>query len=378
LIRYARHVTLPDVGVQGQRRLKASRVLCVGAGGLGSPASMYLAAAGVGTIGVVDDDIVDASNLQRQILHDSADVGEPKVVSARDRLSAINPNVTVETHRVRLTSENALDILGRYDVILDGSDNFPTRYLVNDACVMLGKPDAFGAIFRFEGQASVFAVKSGPCYRCVFPEPPPPGLVPSCADAGVFGVLPGIVGTIQATEALKLILEIGETLVGRMIVYDALGMTFRELKVPKDPDCPVCGTHPTVRALIDYDAFCGLGAPEHVAAPAGPAVADPVITVGELKARMDRGDRPFLLDVREPFEHALVRLDDDLLIPMGELAARQRELDPLREIVVYCHHGNRSGRATAFLRQQGFSSARNLRGGIEEWAATIDPSLPRY
>ncbi len=378
LARYARHVTLPDVGIEGQRRLKAARVLCVGAGGLGSPASMYLAAAGVGTLGVLDDDVVDASNLQRQILHDTARVGERKVASARDRLKAINPNVTVATHFVQLSAANALDILGRYDVVLDGSDNFPTRYLVNDACVMLGKPDAFGAVFRFEGQAAVFGVKNGPCYRCVFPEPPPPDLVPSCAEAGVFGVLPGIIGTIQATEVIKLVLEIGEPLVGRMVVYDALGMTFRELKVPKDPDCAVCGTHPTVRTLIDYNAFCGLGTTRNGAAPAAAANADPVMTVDELKARIDRGDRPFLLDVREPFEHDLVRLEDDLLIPMGELAARQHELDPGREIVVYCHHGNRSGRATAFLRRQGFHRARNLRGGIEEWAAKIDPSLPRY
>jgi sulfur-carrier protein adenylyltransferase/sulfurtransferase len=378
LARYARHVVLPDVGVEGQQRLKAGRVLCIGAGGLGSPASIYLAAAGVGTIGVLDADTVDASNLQRQILHDTADVGQPKVASARDRLKAINPNVTVETHLVQLTAANALDILGRYDVILDCSDNFPTRYLVNDACVMLGKPDAFGAVFRFEGQASVFGVKNGPCYRCVFPEPPPPGLVPTCAEAGVFGVLPGIIGTVQATEAIKLLLEIGEPLVGRMVVYDALGMTFRELKVPKDPACPVCGTHPTVRTLIDYDAFCGLGASEDGASPGASAAADPVITVGELKARMDRGDRPFLLDVREPFEHELVRLDGDLLIPLGDLEARQHELDPGREIVVYCHHGNRSGKATAFLRRQGFQNARNLSGGIEEWAVRIDPSLPRY
>ncbi len=255
LTRYARHVILPDVGIDGQRRLKAARVVCVGAGGLGSPAAMYLAAAGVGTLGIVDFDAVDASNLQRQILHDSADVGRPKVESAKARLKAINPNVSVELHHVRLTSANALDILGRYDVVLDGADNFPTRYLVNDACVLLGKPNAFGAIFRFEGQASVFAAKSGPCYRCIYPEPPPPGLVPSCAEAGVFGVLPGIIGTIQATETIKLILGVGETLVGRLLVYDAMRMTFHELKVPKDPECPVCGKHPTVRELIDYEAL---------------------------------------------------------------------------------------------------------------------------
>jgi molybdopterin/thiamine biosynthesis adenylyltransferase/rhodanese-related sulfurtransferase len=381
LARYARHVILPDVGVDGQRRLKGARVLLVGAGGLGSPAAMYLAAAGIGTLGIVDSDDVDASNLQRQILHDTASMGRPKVESARDRVKAINPNVSVEMHQVRLTSANALQILDRYDVVLDGADNFPTRYLVNDACVLLGKPNAFGAIFRFEGQASVFGARNGPCYRCIYPEPPPPGLVPSCAEAGVFGVLPGIVGTIQATETIKLILGVGETLVGRLLVYDAMRMTFRELKVPKDPECPVCGTKPTVRELIDYEEFCGLKPPPQAVEPAAPAEAgalDPIITVEELKARWDRGDRPFLLDVREVVEHELVRLDGDVLIPLGELVARQQELDPDREIVVYCHHGNRSGRATAYLRHNGFPHARNLRGGIEEWALKIDPSLPRY
>jgi molybdopterin/thiamine biosynthesis adenylyltransferase/rhodanese-related sulfurtransferase len=382
LTRYARHVILPDVGIDGQRRLKAARVLCVGAGGLGSPAAMYLAAAGVGTLGIVDDDDVDASNLQRQILHDTAGMGRPKVESARDRVKAINPNVSVEMHHVRLTSANALGILERYDVVLDGADNFPTRYLVNDACVLLGKPNAFGAIFRFEGQASVFAAKNGPCYRCIYPEPPPPGLVPSCAEAGVFGVLPGIVGTIQATETIKLILGVGETLVGRLLVYDAMRMAFRELKVPKDRDCPVCGTAPTVRGLIDYETFCGIKPteeqPAESAPPAGPGEQDPVITVDELKARWDRGDRPFLLDVRERVEYQIVRLEGGVLIPLGELVSRQQELDPDREIVVYCHHGNRSGKATAYLRHNGFPYARNLRGGIEEWAVKIDPSLPRY
>ena len=382
LTRYARHVILPDVGIDGQRRLKAARVLCVGAGGLGSPATMYLAAAGVGTLGIVDFDDVDASNLQRQILHDTAGTGRPKVESARDRLKAINPNVGIEMHHLRLTSANALDIMSRYDVVLDGADNFPTRYLVNDACVLLGKPNAFGAIFRFEGQASVFAAKNGPCYRCIYPEPPPPGLVPSCAEAGVFGVLPGIIGTIQATETIKLILAAGETLVGRLLVYDAMRMAFRELKVPKDPDCAVCGARPTVRTLVDYEAFCGLthmeAPPAEPAGPAGPGELAPVITVDELKARWDRGDRPFLLDVREVVEHELVRLEGDVLIPLGELITRQQELDPDREIVVYCHHGNRSGRATAYLRHNGFPHARNLRGGIEEWAVRIDPSLPRY
>ena len=382
LIRYARHVILPDIGIEGQRRLKAARVLCVGAGGLGSPATMYLAAAGVGTLGIVDDDDVDASNLQRQILHDSAGTGRPKVESARDRLKAINPNVSVEMHHVRLTSANALELLGHYDVVLDGADNFPTRYLVNDACVLLGKPNAFGAIFRFEGQASVFGAKNGPCYRCIYPDPPPPGLVPSCAEAGVFGVLPGVIGTIQATETIKLILGVGETLAGRFLVYDAMRMTFRELQVPKDPECPVCGRKPTVRQLIDYEVFCGLkqadGQPAEPTEPAEPGTLDPVITVEELKARWARGDRPFLLDVREVFEHQLVRLGGDVLIPLGELIARRHELDPEREIVVYCHHGNRSGKATAYLRHNGFPHARNLRGGIEEWAVRIDPSLPRY
>jgi molybdopterin/thiamine biosynthesis adenylyltransferase/rhodanese-related sulfurtransferase len=373
LTRYARHIILPDVGIDGQRRLKAARVVCVGAGGLGSPATMYLAAAGVGTIGIVDDDVVDGSNLQRQILHDTAGLGRPKVESARDRLRAINPNVSVEMHHGRLTSANALDVLGRYDVVLDGADNFPTRYLVNDACVLLGKPNAFGAIFRFEGQASVFAARNGPCYRCLYPEPPPPGLVPSCAEAGVFGVLPGIVGTIQATETIKLILGAGETLVGRLLLYDAMRMAFRELKVPKDPECPVCGTKPTVRELIDYEAFCGLKPPQQGTEPAReaePGALDPIISVEELKARW--------LDVREVVEHQLVRLEGDVLIPLGELVARQQELDPGREIVVYCHHGNRSGRATTYLRHNGFPYARNLRGGIEEWALKIDSSLPRY
>jgi len=303
------------------------------------------------------------------------------VESARDRLKAINPNVSVEMHHVRLTSANALEILGRYDVVLDGADNFPTRYLVNDACVLLGKPNAFGAIFRFEGQASVFAAANGPCYRCIYPEPPPPGLVPSCAEAGVFGVLPGIIGTIQATETIKLILGIGETLVGRFLVYDAMRMAFREMKVPRDPDCPVCGTKPTVLELIDYEAFCGLTQeatpPAEASEPAELGTLGPIITVDELKARWDRGDRPFLLDVREVVEHQLVRLDGDVLIPLGELIARQGELDPDREIIVYCHHGNRSGRAVAYLRHHGFPYARNLRGGIEEWAVRIDPSLPR-
>ncbi|MCX6550036.1 MAG: molybdopterin-synthase adenylyltransferase MoeB [Acidobacteria bacterium] len=377
LTRYGRHLVLPDVGVDGQRRLKAARVLCVGAGGLGSPVTMYLAAAGVGTLGLVDFDTVDSSNLQRQILHATADVGRPKVESARDRLTALNPNVVIELHHTTLTSANALDLVARYDVVVDGADNFPTRYLVNDACVLTGRPNAYGAIFRFEGQASVFATKDGPCYRCLFPDPPPPGLVPSCAEAGVFGVLPGLVGTIQATETLKLIMGLGETLAGRLVVYDALRMTFRELKLRKDPECPVCGTHPTVRALIDYDAFCGR-TPQAHEPPTVNGDLDFNISVDDLKARMDRGEQPLLLDVREYVEHQIVALPGALLIPMGELAARQQELDPDGEIVVYCHHGIRSANVTAFLRHNGFSHARNLQGGIDRWALRIDPTVARY
>ena len=375
IARYSRHLLLPDVGMDGQRKLKAARVLCVGAGGLGSPAAMYLAAAGVGTLGLVDYDVVDISNLQRQLLHGTKDVGRPKLRSAMDRLAAINPHVTVEPHEVMLTSQNALGILRDYDIIIDGSDNFPTRYLVNDACVLLGKPDVYGAIFRFEGQASVFGAAGGPCYRCLYPEPPPPGLVPSCAEAGVIGVLPGLIGTIQATETVKLILGAGEPLVGRLIVLDALGMTFRELKLRKDPDCPVCGNHPTVRTLVDYDAFCGVRP-----APA-PALAEPPdfhITVGELKARLDRGEQVPLVDVRERQEYDIVRLSPSTLIPLGDLVRRQAELDPDREFVVYCHHGVRSVKAVAYLRHAGFTHARNLEGGIAAWTDRIDPSLPRY
>jgi adenylyltransferase/sulfurtransferase len=377
LLRYARHLVLPEFGLEGQRRLKAARVLCVGAGGLGSPVALYLAAAGVGTLGLVDFDVVDASNLQRQILHGTPDVGRPKVESARDRLFAVNPEVEVETYHVRLSSANALDLVTAYDVIVDGADNFPTRYLVNDACVLAGKPNAYGAIFRFEGQASVFATKDGPCYRCLFPEPPPPGEVPSCAEAGVLGVLPGLIGTIQATEAIKLVTGIGEPLIGRLIVYDALRMSFDELKFRKDPNCPVCGTAPTMRTLIDYDAFCGL-APQAQEPEPVPADLDFNIAVDDLKARLDRGDRPFLLDVREPFEYQIAALAGAVLIPMGELARRQQELDPDDEIVVYCHHGIRSANVTSFLRHHGFARACNLQGGIDRWATQVDPSMARY
>ena len=379
--RYSRHLILPEVGMEGQKKLKAARVLCIGAGGLGSPVAMYLAAAGVGTIGIVDFDVVDYSNLQRQILHGTPDVGRPKLQSAKDRLHSLNPHVKVETYDTALTSANALQLFKDYDVIVDGTDNFPTRYLVNDACVLLGKPNAYGSIFRFEGQASVFATKDGPCYRCLYPEPPPPGLVPSCAEGGVLGVLPGIVGCIQANETLKLILGIGEPLVGRFLVFDALRMKFRELKLRKDPDCPVCGTHPTVKELIDYDQFCGVvpAQPEPAAdVQAGNGANSQEITVLELKARMDRGDNPFVLDVREQHEYEINRIPGSTLIPLGDLPERFTELDASREIIAQCKSGMRSARAASFLREHGFRNVKNLKGGILAWVDQVDPSQPKY
>jgi adenylyltransferase/sulfurtransferase len=375
--RYSRHLIMPEVGIEGQRRLKAGRVLCIGAGGLGSPAAMYLAAAGVGTIGLVDFDVVDFSNLQRQIIHATPDVGRSKLASAEDRLRALNPNIDVRTYEVALSSQNALELFEPYDVILDGTDNFPTRYLTNDACVLLGKPNAYGSIFRFEGQASVFATKEGPCYRCLYPEPPPPGLVPSCAEGGVLGVLPGVIGVIQATEAIKLIAGIGEPLIGRFVIYDALKMRFRELKLKKDPDCPVCGTHPTVTALIDYEQFCGI----HPAAPEPAAVghASPFeITPVELKARLDRGDKVRIVDVREPNEYQINRIPGATLIPMGEVARRYAELDPDEEMVVHCKVGGRSAKAADFLRSVGFKKVLNLKGGILDWIDKVDPTQPKY
>jgi molybdopterin/thiamine biosynthesis adenylyltransferase/rhodanese-related sulfurtransferase/molybdopterin converting factor small subunit len=373
--RYSRHLILSEVGMEGQQKLKAARVLCIGAGGLGSPVAMYLAAAGVGTIGIVDFDTVDLSNLQRQILHGTSDVGRSKLASARETLHHLNPHVNVITHEVALSSANALDLFRGYDVIVDGTDNFPTRYLVNDACVLLGIPNAYGSIFRFEGQASVFATKDGPCYRCLYPEPPPPGLVPSCAEAGVLGILPGLIGTIQATETVKLILGMGQTLAGRFLIYDAMKMRFRELTLRKDPDCPVCGTHPTVTALIDYDQFCGI-----VPAPAVPAATSSAtdITPLELKALMDAGSAPFVLDVREPTEYQINRIPGSVLIPLGDLPARVGELDPNAAIVAQCKSGVRSGKAAAFLRQQGFTNVRNLTGGILAWVDQVDPSQPKY
>ncbi|MEW5982715.1 MAG: molybdopterin-synthase adenylyltransferase MoeB [Acidobacteriota bacterium] len=378
LSRYSRHIILPEVGETGQRKLKAARILCVGTGGLGSPVSMYLAAAGVGTLGLVDFDVVEFHNLQRQIVHGTPDVGKPKLQSARARLDAINPGVKLDLHDGPLNAGNALRILGEYDVVVDGTDNFPARYLINDACVMLGRPEVYGAIFRFDGQASVFATPVGPCYRCVYPEPPPPGLVPSCAEAGVFGALPGVIGTIQATEAIKLVLGVGETLAGRLLIYDALRLHFRELRVKRNPACPVCGDTPSIRELIDYEAFCGMSAAEPLPAEVAPGELPMEITVEELKTRIDGGERLTLVDVREHYEHRIVHLPGATLIPMGELIARQQELNPDDELIIYCHFGIRSLKAAAYLRHEGFEKARSLRGGIDDWSRRVDRSMPTY
>jgi molybdopterin/thiamine biosynthesis adenylyltransferase/rhodanese-related sulfurtransferase len=375
--RYSRHLIMPEVGMQGQLKLKTARALCIGVGGLGSPVALYLAAAGVGTIGIVDFDDVDYSNLQRQIIHGTPDVGRSKLDSAKSRLNALNPEVTVVTHNMALSSENALALFADYDLVIDGTDNFPTRYLVNDACVLQRKPNVYGSIFRFEGQASVFATSDGPCYRCLYPEPPPPGLVPSCAEGGVLGILPGVVGTLQATEAIKLILGVGEPLVGRFLLFDALKMRFRELKLRKDPDCPVCGTQPTITQLIDYEQFCGITP----AAPAGTTAADPAAdetTVEELKTRLDRQDTFLLLDVREPQEFEICRIPGSVLIPLGDLPSRLAELEGHDDLVVHCKSGVRSGKAVALLHAAGYSRARNLRGGILAWIDRIDQTLPRY
>jgi adenylyltransferase/sulfurtransferase len=377
--RYSRHLILPEVGPDGQRRLKAGRVLCVGAGGLGSPAALYLAAAGVGTIGIIDFDAVDLSNLQRQIIHGTPDIGRSKLQSAKDRLNALNPHVKVESYETALTSKNALEIFRDYDIILDGTDNFATRYLVNDACVILNKPNAYGSIFRFEGQASVFATKGGPCYRCLYPEPPPPGLVPSCAEGGVLGVLPGVIGTIQATESVKLLLGAEGTLIGRLLLYDAWNMKFRELKLRRDPACPVCGDHPTVRELIDYDQFCGVAPVQ--AAPAAAVPADFETTVLDLKRAVDSGQDPFILDVREPNEFQICRIPGSVLIPLGQVGQRVKEIETAaagRPIVVHCKMGGRSAKAVQLLRQEGLSRAQNLKGGILAWIDQVDPKLPKY
>jgi molybdopterin/thiamine biosynthesis adenylyltransferase/rhodanese-related sulfurtransferase/molybdopterin converting factor small subunit len=378
--RYNRHLIMPEVGMDGQRKLKAASVLCIGAGGLGSPVALYLAAAGVGRIGLVDFDVVDHSNLQRQIIHGTPDVGRPKLQSAREKIQAINPHIQVELHETHLSSENALALFEPYDVIVDGTDNFPTRYLVNDACVLLGKPNAYGSIFRFEGQASVFAVKGGPCYRCLYPEPPPPGLVPSCAEGGVLGVLPGLVGLVQATEAIKLMLGVGDPLVGRFLIYDALGMRFRELKLRRDPECPVCGDNPTVKELIDYEQFCGLrpAASAAAAAPAATSSTVPEIIPEEVKAKLDRGDDFVILDVREPHEVQICRIEGAVVIPLGQLPGRVQELDRNRELVVHCRSGARSAQAVTLLQRQGFDKAVNLKGGILAWIDKVDPSQPKY
>ena len=372
--RYSRHLILPEVGMEGQLKLKAARVLCIGAGGLGSPVALYLGAAGVGTIGIVDFDTVDFSNLHRQIIHGTPDVGRSKLASAKSRLNALNPEVDVVTHELALSSKNALDLFADYDLVVDGTDNFPTRYLVNDACVISGKPNIYGSIFRFEGQMSVFAAAGGPCYRCMFPDPPPPGLVPSCAEGGVLGILPGVVGTIQATEAIKTILGVGELLIGRFLLFDALKMRFRELKVRKDADCPVCGDHPTVTELIDYEQFCGV-VPE---APVTEAPPSDEATVEELKTRLDRRDPFLLLDVREPREFEICRIPGSVLIPLNELPSRLSELEERGEMIVHCRSGVRSGKAVRLLRESGFGGARNLTGGILAWIDRIDPSMPKY
>jgi molybdopterin/thiamine biosynthesis adenylyltransferase/rhodanese-related sulfurtransferase len=371
--RYSRHLIMPEVGMEGQLKLKRARVLTIGTGGLGAPLGLYLAAAGVGHLGLVDFDVVDASNLQRQVTFTTADVGKPKSEAAKARLSALNPAIEIVSYETRLTSENALDLFRDYDIIVDGTDNFPTRFLVNDACVLLGKPNVYGSIFRFEGQATVFGYPGGPCYRCLYPEPPPPGLVPSCAEGGVLGVLPGIVGSIQAMETIKLILGTGEPLVGRLLLFDALAMRFRELKLKKNPDCPLCGKNRTITKLIDYEEFCGIRGEE------APAMTDGIqeITATELKARQDRGDKLFILDVREPHEYQICNLNGKL-IPLGELPRRVNELDSSVEMVVHCRSGKRSADAIHFLQTAGFKKLWNLKGGVLAWSDEVDPRMPKY
>jgi adenylyltransferase/sulfurtransferase len=372
--RYSRHLIMPEVGMEGQKRLKASSVLLIGAGGLGSPLGLYLAAAGIGRIGMVDFDVVDFSNLHRQVLHGTADVGRPKLQSAKDRLQAINSEVQLDLYETRLTSANAFEIFRPYDIVIDGTDNFPTRYLVNDACVLLKKPNVYGSIFRFDGQASVFHPPHGPCYRCLYPEPPPPGEVPSCAEGGVLGILPGLVGCIQATEAVKLILGQGEPLIGRLLLYDALKMGFQEFKIRRNKRCPLCGDNPTITALIDYDQFCGIRGEE----PPAPTTTGGEITAEELGRLVQAGKAPFILDVRNPEEFQICRIPGSELLPLPQLAQRVSELDKSREMVVHCKSGMRSAKAIAFLRQQGFSKLRNLKGGILAWADKVDPAMPKY
>jgi sulfur-carrier protein adenylyltransferase/sulfurtransferase len=370
ILRYSRHLIMPEVGMEGQ--LKAAKVLCVGAGGLGSPLALYLGAAGVGTLGIVDFDVVDFTNLQRQIIHTTSDVGRKKLDSAAEKIKAINPFVNIRKIDTRLSSDNALELFNEFDIIADGTDNFPTRYLTNDACVLSGKPNVYASIFRFEGQASIFGTEDGPCYRCLYPEPPPPGLVPSCAEGGVLGILPGLLGVIQATEVIKLILKTGDPLIGRLLLVDALGMKFRELKLRKNPDCPVCGKNPTIKDLIDYNEFCGIRGEEM---PVETTNAD--ITVEELKRRLDAGDDVFVLDVREPHEYQICNINGHL-IPLGDLPKRVNELDPNKEIVAHCRSGARSAKAADFLRNAGFRNVHNLAGGILAWADKIDPKMAKY
>src|SRR6266704_2223522 len=368
--RYSRHLIMPEVGMDGQLKLAKAKVLMIGAGGLGAPLGLYLAAAGVGRLGIVDFDVVDYTNLQRQITFSTSDVGRPKIQAAKERLAGVNPQIRIDTYETRLTSSNALDLFREYDIIVDGTDNFPTRYLVNDACVLLDKPNVYGSIFRFEGQASVFYARRGPCYRCLYAEPPPPGLVPSCAEGGVLGVLPGIIGSIQAMETIKLILGAGQPLIGRLVLFDALKLQFRELKLEKDPECPVCGAHPTVTELIDYQAFCGIGAE--------PSYDGAEITAHELRDEWQRNPALVVVDVREPHEYEIAHIDGAVLMPLGELPDRLGELDGHHEIVTHCHHGARSLKALEILKAAGFSKVRSLRGGIDAWAVNVDPTLPRY
>jgi sulfur-carrier protein adenylyltransferase/sulfurtransferase len=373
IMRYSRHLIMPEVGMEGQLKIKAAKVLCIGTGGLGAPLGLYLAAAGVGRIGLVDFDVVDSTNLQRQVLFSTQDVGVPKTQAAANRLRGLNPDIQIETYETQLTSANAFELFKDYDIIVDGTDNFPTRYLVNDASVLMGKLNVYGSIFRFEGQITVFGAPDGPCYRCLYPEPPPPGLVPSCAEGGVLGVLPGIVGTIQAAEALKLIIGKGDPLIGRLLLFDALAMKFRELKLRKNPDCPLCGTHPTQKGLIDYAEFCGVRGEE---APST-VTNIPEITPRELKARLDKGDDIYVLDVREPHEYQICNINGHL-IPLGELPQRVHELDSSKEIVAHCKSGKRSAQAVEFLRGAGFKKIQNLKGGILAWSDEVDSTVPKY
>jgi sulfur-carrier protein adenylyltransferase/sulfurtransferase len=376
IARYSRHLIMPEVTLDGQKRIKAASILCIGTGGLGSPVALYLAAAGIGRLGLVDYDIVDFSNLQRQILHGTDDVGRKKLNSAKDRIKAINPNVQVDLHDTLFHSENATELVEDYDIVIDGTDNFPTRYLSNDVCVLSRKPNVYGSIFRFDGQCTVFAPHlGGPCYRCMFPEPPPPGMVPSCAEGGVLGVLPGIIGVMQAIEAIKLILGIGDPLIGRLVSFDALKLRFREFKIRKDPNCPICGDHPTIHELIDYDQFCGIPQAD---AEAAKELDVPTITATELKSKVDRKDKFVLVDVREPFEYEISRIPGSKLIPLAELPARLSELDSADEIVLHCKVGGRSAKALKILQEAGFRKLSNLKGGITAWSDEVDPSTPKY